>query len=306
MSLNREVRDWLLAGPAWIRYAVERQLLNMKPDVAPVLQDSAIQKVLARLKDGPMGFPALGTSRTSYTDTGNMYWDLFFLADIGLTAGDLGLEKEIERIFGFQLKNGAFTPDKRTQPNYYCMSTIMLAPLVRMGYQDDARVSRYIRLILDSRQPDGGWHCFEEYAQRSCPMDNQNVLMLLGQYEQYRGDPALRGAIDLLLEHWERRGEGWRPDGFGTGQRFTSLYYPSVKYSILRVMDALSLFPYAIKSSSFHSMLETVRRKSADGRYFAETVDSAYTGFDFGQNREPSRWLTFLVNRIEKRAQDCL
>ena len=30
----------------------------------------------------------------------------------------------------------------------------------------------------------------------------------------------------------------------------------------------------------------------------------AYPGLDFDQTREPSRWITFLVNRIEKRAEN--
>jgi hypothetical protein len=305
LNISQEVLDWLLAGPAWVRYAVELQLLNLKPDIETVLQDSSIRKILGRLKEGRSGFPALGTNHTSYTDTGNIYWDLFFLADIGLTGKEAGLEKEIGQVFNFQLRNGAFVPDKRTQPNYYCMSAILLASIARIGYKDDARVRSYVKLLLNSRQPDGGWHCFKEYAQRSCPMDNQNVLMLLGQYEEYREDRSLRSAIDLLLEHWERRSEGWRPDGFGTGQRFTRLYYPAVKYSILRVLDVLSLFPYAIRSRSFASMLESVQMKSISGRYFAEAVDEAYADFDFGQSEEPSRWLTFLVHRIEKRVKDC-
>jgi hypothetical protein len=28
-----------------------------------------------------------------------------------------------------------------------------------------------------------------------------------------------------------------------------------------------------------------------------------YDGFDFGQKAEPSRWITFLVNRIENRIE---
>jgi len=49
-------------------------------------------------------------------------------------------------------------------------------------------------------------------------------------------------------------------------------------------------------------MLDFVRQKASGGKYFAESTGGAYAGFDFGQQEEPSRWLTFLVNRIEKRA----
>jgi hypothetical protein len=123
-------------------------------------------------------------------------------------------------------------------------------------------------------------------------------LQLLGQYEPYRQNPVLKNAIDLLLEHWERR---TNLHGFGVGKRFMSLQYPAVKYGILRVLDVLSLFPYAVNSRSFRSMLDLVHGKAADGRYFAETTDMVYTDFDFAQKAQPSQWLTFLVNRVEKR-----
>ena len=131
-------------------------------------------------------------------------------------------------------------------------------------------------------------------------MDNLNVLMLLGQYDNQRENPKLNGAIDLLLEHWENR---LHLHGFGVGKRFRSLQYPAVKYGILRVLDVLSLFPYAIDSRSFWSMMDTVRQKADDGKYTAEIIDNNYAEFDFAQQEMPSRWLTFLVDRIEKRIE---
>jgi hypothetical protein len=133
-------------------------------------------------------------------------------------------------------------------------------------------------------------------------MDDLNVLMLLGQYEEYRENPGLNGAIDMLLRHWEERTHLY---GFGVGKRFRSLQYPAVKYGILRVLDILSLFPYAVDSRSFRSMIDFVHNKAVDGRYCAEMVDAAYADMDFGQTKEPSRWITFLINRIDKRVAEC-
>jgi hypothetical protein len=50
-------------------------------------------------------------------------------------------------------------------------------------------------------------------------------------------------------------------------------------------------------------MLEFVRRKAVGGKYSAEATEAAYADFDFGQTAEPSRWLTFLVNRVAKRVE---
>ena len=80
--------------------------------------------------------------------------------------------------------------------------------------------------------------------------------------------------------------------------------YPAVKYGILRVLDALSLYPYAIKSRGFRTMLDYVQGKALEGRYKSEVDNPAYADFDFSRAGEPSRWLTFLVNRVEKRVQE--
>jgi hypothetical protein len=306
---NEEVVNWLLEGPVWLRYAVELQLLDLKPEVKPVLRDSAITKIIHRLKDNQVGIPGLKTGKVHYTETGKAYWDLFFLADIGLTISDLGLDREVAEIFRQQAPDGSFTIPPNVQPNYFCMSAILISSLARMGYRDDPRIKKYIQVIFNSQNFDGGWHCYNSYFDmvdiESCPMDNLNILMLLGQYENYRENPLLNRAIDALLEHWERRATGWRPHGFGIGRRFMSLSYPAVKYGILRVLDVLSLFPYAVSRRSFLSMLDFVHQKASSGKYYAESTDGAYAEFDFSQKKEPSRWLTFLINRIDKRVSQC-
>ncbi len=301
--MDKKVLDWLLEGPAWLRYAVELQLLDNKPDVKLVLQDTDISKIISCLKGSEAGIPALKTGRVHYTEAGKAYWGLFFLADIGLTVTECNLENEAEAVFRFQSGDGTFTIPPNVKDNYFCMSAILISSLAKMGYRDDPRLGRYIRAILSAQMPGGGWDCYGETIGmlESCPMDNLNILMLLGQYEQHINNPGLYGAIDLLLEHWE---DGEHLYGFGVGARFRSLQYPAVKYGILRVLDVLSLFPYAVESRSFQSMLDFVRRKAVDGKYSAEAAESAYADFDFGQKAAPSRWLTFLVNRVEKRLEE--
>ena len=301
--MDKKVLDWLLEGPAWLRYAVELQLLDNKPDVTPVLQDTGIRKIISRLKGSDAGIPAIRTGRVHYTEAGKAYWDLFFLADIGLSLRDIGLEIEAETVFRFQAADGTFTIPPNVKDNYFCMSAILISSLAKMGYRDDPRTAKYIRAALSSQMPGGGWDCYGETmgVLESCPMDNLNILMLLGQYRQHINNPALYGAIDLLLEHWE---EGSHLYGFGVGKRFRNLQYPAVKYGILRVLDVLSLFPHAIESKSFQSMLDFVRAKASGGKYPVEAADATYSDFEFSQILEPSRWLTFLVNRIEKRVEE--
>ena len=301
--MDKKVLDWLLAGPAWLKYAAELQLLDKQPDVAPALNDNSIQNLVARLKGSNVGIPAIKSGAVRYTETGKAYWDLFFLADIGFKAGELGIEREVEEIFRYQQHEGPFVIPPNVKDNYYCMSAILVASLAKMGYGDDPRVKKYIHAALTDQMSGGGWDCYGEKfnPEGSCPMDDLNLLMLLGQYVQYQEGDILTGAIDLLLKHWQREDHLY---GFGVGKRFRALEYPAVKYGILRVLDVLSLFPYAIKSRSFKTMLDYVHGKAKECRYYSEVDNPSYSDFDFSRSGEPSRWITFLVNRVDKRVEE--
>jgi hypothetical protein len=257
------------------------------------------------LKDQRRGIPAIGTGFMNSDEYENPYWDLFFLADLGLTASDLNLNKEIEGFLATQSENGAYITENGMTPSYYCKSAILLSAIARMGYQNDAHLHKYVHLFLTSQRLDGGWYCNTNHDigaalqhEPSCPQNNQNILLLLGQYAQYQNEPKFNGAIDLLLQHWEMRNTGIQIVYFGVGRRYQSLRYPAPRYGILRVLDVLSLFPYSFKRASFHNMLDFVHRKAVDGKYSVEMA-SAYT--DLEPAGQPNRFLTFIINRIDKR-----
>lgn len=308
-SESDDVLSWLMEGPPWIRYAVETQLLDRRRDPSDVLNDPDIKIVGDRLRSNSSGFPALGTGKLRYNSGGNVYWDLTFLADIGLSISQLGLEDEVEGLFDLQKDDGSFILQEGTRSSYLCIPSIILSSLARMGYAEDPRLVRFIDLALGQQRLDGGWHCAISRAKgnklqdtESCPMDNQNLLLLFGQYVTLREENRMNGAVSLLLEHWARRDEHWRPYGFGIGSQFMKVRYPETKYGLLRVLEVLSLYPYAVERPEYREMLSALVKKSKGGRYSAESISRAYSKFDFGQVRAPSRWITFIVKRIIKRS----
>jgi hypothetical protein len=308
--LDRKVIEWLLEGPAWLKYAVELQLLDARPDIGPVLNDPVIQEIVERLKDQRRGIPAIDSGNLNSDEYENPYWDLFFLADLGLTAADLSLNREIDGFLDSQSHKGTFITEFGMEPTYYCKSAILLSSIARVGYENDPHVQKFIQLLVSSQRLDGGWYCNPNHDagaglqhEPSCPQDNLNILLLLGQYEEYRSGTKFNGAFDLLLKHWEMRNTGQQIVYFGVGRRYQALRYPATKYGILRVLDAVSLFPSALRKTSFHSMLEFVHRKAVNGKYSAE-MPSSYT--DLEPAGQPSRLLTFIINRIDKRAEKSL
>jgi hypothetical protein len=306
--MDKKVLNWLMEGPAWLRYAVELQLKEAAPDPGPVLQDSQIVEILERLKGRKRGIPAIQSGYMNSDEYENPYWDLFFLADLGLTAADVNLTSEIAAFLDSQSYKGTYITEFGMEPSYFCKSAILLSAIARMGYQDNPHVKKYVQLMLSSQRLDGGWYCNPNHDigaplqyEPSCPQENLNILLLLGQYAEYRGDSRFNGAIDLLLEHWGMRNTGAQIVYFGVGRRYQALSYPATRYGILRVLDALSLFPYSFKKANFQSMLEFVRKKAVDGRYSVEAT-SSYT--DLEPQHQPNRLLTFIISRIEKRVSD--
>ena len=308
--MNENNLKWLLEGPNWLKYAVEKQLLNKPSDAYPAVKDIQIEKLMTVLLGSKEGFDAILEGRASYKK--EAFWYLYFLADIGFTAKDLSLVDEFKRIVTLEDEEHKFVLSKEMKPNHYCISSIFLYSLAKMSEDCKRKILPHVKSLIELQRLDGGWHCAKRRAvgekletSESCPMNNLNVLLLLSQYEEYRNDSRFNSAIDLLLSHWKNKEEHLRPYGFGVGTQFSKLRYPEPMYGILRVLDVLSMYPYAIKSNFFNSMLSDVREKSVDGRFSAESVVKLFSEFDFGQKIEQSRWITFVIERIEKRVKEC-
>lgn len=305
--MNKNIKEWLLEGPPWIKYAVEKQLLHK--NLSPILVNNSneIKNIVDFLTINENGLQSVINGNASYNK--EVFWYLYFLSDIGFSSDDLSLQNLFREIIKLQSENNRFVLSKEMKPDYFCISSILLSSMVRMSEECRNKIKAHVELLISKQRLDGGWHCAKNRAigcklenSESCPMDNLNILMLFSEYEEFRNDPRLNGAIDLLLSHWERRDEAWRPYGFGIGTQFKKLRYPEAKYSILRVLDVLSMYPYAIRSDAFKSMLSAVKEKSSNGKYTADSVMKSFSDFDFGQKKESSRWITFLIERIEKRS----
>ena len=261
--------------------------------------------IVKRLKDARHGIPAIASGFMDADRYENPYWDLFFLADLGLTASELNLQNEIDQFLSTQAADGTYITECGMKPSYFCKSAIILSAITRMGYQSDPHIQKLVQLFLKSQRLDGGWYCNPNHDigaslqyEYSCPQENMNNLLLLGNYPEFQTNKRFNGAIDLLLKHWEA---GIPIVYFGVGKRYQSLQYPAARYGIVRVLDAISLYPYALKQSAFRNMLAFVQHKGRDGRYAVETA-TPYTSLEPGE--QYNRLLTFIIKRVEKRMEE--
>jgi len=86
------------------------------------------------------------------------------------------------------------------------------------------------------------------------------------------------------------------------GTNFSKLKAPFIWYDILHVLDVLTQFPWLHNDPRLKEMLDIVRSKADEkGRFMSESIWKAWADWEFGQKKEPSRWLTLITQRILKR-----
>ncbi len=317
--LRADATDWLLSeGQPWVRYRTLVDLLDQEGDDPEVVEarqellaDERIRSLVSALRDEELGVPAIrGEKVITHIKPDSFYWVLCFLAEIGLTKDDLGLNEMVKLLFDLASPNEFFASVKEGDKPI-CLAAVLCYSLAGLGYSDDPRVQACYEHLLGLQAPDGGWHC--AFMQRrwkklrssphTCPLANLDGLRALSVAPELWGEAER--IVDLLLLHWEERGGPYRPYGFGIGTKFRKLRYPPTPYDILAFADTLSRFPYARGQTAFREVVEqTISKQDEEGRFYAESISRAWKPFDFGQKKVPSPWITFLALRTIKRAYE--
>jgi hypothetical protein len=101
-----------------------------------------------------------------------------------------------------------------------------------------------------------------------------------------------------LLCLWENSLER-HPYMFYMGTDFRKLKAPAMWYDLVSVVDVLSNFEVAKADARFIEMLNLIKSKQDEnGLFTPEAVFQKFKGWDFGQKKNPSPYLTYLCYRI--------
>jgi hypothetical protein len=85
---------------------------------------------------------------------------------------------------------------------------------------------------------------------------------------------------------------------FYMGTDFRKLKAPYVWYDLLHVIEVLTQFPWLCGDPRLSEMRDLLASKAdADGRFTPESVWMYWKGWEFGQKKVPSRWVTLLAWR---------
>jgi hypothetical protein len=136
-----------------------------------------------------------------------------------------------------------------------------------------------------------------------CPYATLTMAALLSLLPEYRDADAAKTAAGALMSLWENS-YTQHPFLFFAGKDFRKLKAPSVWYDVVSVAGVLSRFPWARGDPHLREMADLIRsRQDGDGFLTPESVYQKTKGWDFGQKKEPSPYLTYLCMRILERME---
>lgn len=313
-----ETLKWLLAGEPWVVYRTRLDLLGeseqspaAREAYTALLSHPKITALLDDLADWP------GDPLKSHKKAGHGLHKLVFLADLGLRRGEPAVDQVVEKVLANTSSEGPvqvlvnlpkrFGGSGEDEMSWMlCDAGSTLYALARMGWAEDPRVQRAGKYLASLVREENGWPCAATASLGAfrgpgkaidpCPYANLLMIKALGCFGETYADPLEQG-LTTLASLWEQRREV-KPFLFAMGFGFEKLKAPFVWYDILHVLDVLSQFRAARRFGPVREMADIVAGKAdEEGRFKPESIWMDWRGWDFGQKREPSRWLTFLVLR---------
>ena len=311
--------DWLLVGEPWIEYRTRLDLLGQGMDDPRVrsahqamLMDPKIQNLLMELSGWP------GKVISSHKSAGQPFHKLTFIADLGLTTNDPGMDVIVRRILEHQSAEGPFQLSANIPTHFggtgedqwawaLCDAPLSIYALAKFGLQDDPAVMSATQYLAGLIR-DNGWPCavskelgkFRGPGRKEdpCPFANLAMLKALSAMEAWRNSPECHTGAETLLTLWSES-KTQHPYIFYMGNDFRKLKVPFVWYDLIHVLEVLSRFEWLRDDSRLLDMLGVLGGKADEfGRYTLKSAWAAWKDWEFGQKKEPSRWLTLMAWRI--------
>lgn len=321
--MSHDLTGWLLAaGEPWTRYRTLIDLFDRTEE------DAEVQAVRHAMLAHPQVQALVAATATwgerplkRHNDAGHPLYAFSTLADFGLRAGDPGLADGIQAVLAHQSAEGAFQTVVNIPAHFggsgqdewswiACDAPTLLYALLAFGLGSDERVQQAVE-HLAGLADSNGWRCradaglgkFRGPGRKDdpCPIVNVYALKALSLVPEMVDSPATRAGAEMLLSHWEKRGER-KFYLFGIGTDFHKLKYPFVWYDLLHVAEVLSRYPFVHDDARFQEMIQALTAQAGgEGRYTAGSIYQAWKGWPFADKKKPSPWLTFLVLRIRER-----
>jgi hypothetical protein len=307
--------DRYLEGDKVLAFLARRDLIGKPKGDEDLLSDPRIKALIAEVTAWP--WPAI----SSHKSAGHPLHKFAFLSELGVDLERVGGRKLMKELESTMVGGLPRLPNKT--PERYggsgntelawslCDTPLMLYSMSRCFPSFDGREGLK---ALSARSRENGMPCavspelgkFRGPGRKDdpCPLANLYTLRAVMQIDPLGHEDLARTISESLLVLWKDSLQR-HPYMFFMGTDFRKLKLPFVWYDILSVADALSYCSWVHDDERFLNMLSVIDdKRDADGRFKAESVWTSWKGYDFDQKKEPSRWVTFVVERLHRRAEN--
>jgi len=315
--------NWLLNSEPWVEYRTRLDLLEQSEQDQSVMD--AKDRIVSHLRIKGIFDDLYKWQEQVVNNHKNAdlpLHKLSFIADIGLTKKEPEVSKTVDLIMEHQDANGVFQVTMNIPKHFggtgqntwgwmLCDAPIIFYSLIKFGIPSTSLINgiKYLTSFIRAN----GWPCtvspemgkFRGPGRKDdpCPYATLLMLKLLSQVEEYKNCNECRVGAEILLKLWENSRET-HPYLFYMGTDFRKLKAPTMWYDIVSVADVLSQFEWLRSDHRLKGMKEIIKSKAGDnGCFIPESEYNACKGWDFGQKKSPSQWLTFLILRIFKRIE---
>jgi hypothetical protein len=311
--------EWLLSESPWVEYRTRIDLLGETENNPAViaarqkmLRHPLVQGLLTELAAWP------GKPVNSHKKADLPMHKLAFIADLGIKADDPGMQTVVEKILSYQSTDGPFQVPMVIPTSFggtgteilawaLCDSPIILYALVKFGLADHPQVQQATQSHLEMIR-ENGYPCLGSKEMGTfrgpgkkedpCPFATLVMLKALTVLPDGCEFPQAKTAARSLLDLWRNR-SARHPYMFYMGTDFCKLKAPLNWYDLLHVCEVLTRIPELRSDQTLIEMVQLMTSKvDTSGRVTPDSIYLAWKDWDFGQKKEPSAWLTFLVHRV--------
>ena len=317
-----KVTDWLLKGDPWVVYRTRIDLLcedkneqEVKKAYQEMLSHQKIKGLLSELTNWP------GEVLSSHKSAGQLYHKLTFIADLGISKDEPEIKEIANKISEHTSEEGLFSLPMNIPKHFggtgkdewawaLCDAPATIYALAKMGFKNDAGVIKaadYIAGLVKEK----GWLCtvskelgkFRGPGRKDdpCPYATLVSLKMLLEFDKYKNSKETKIGAETLLSLWEES-KNQHPYMFYMGNDFRKIKAPFIWYDLLHMLEVLTKIESIKKDKRLLDMTDILeKKKDPEGKFTAESEWRAWKDWEFGQKKEPSRWITFLATRILER-----
>jgi len=301
----KNIIDWLLESEnVSIQYRTLTELLDIpesdnkvKIYKSKISDSKAVSDILGKMTQEFYWIQKKSTTKeiigddVEYGSFATTHFCLSYLSELGMTKEHPQIEKACERYLNLQKEDGDWWH------HITCLSGYNLRTFIRLGYKDDYRIQRTIKMLLTTERQDNGYLCdMHEKKKRnikSCVRGATKVLLGFAELPEYWNHSRIK---NLVLYFLNRGGIFKTRDKTKiVNDDMKRLSYPIIwRANIYEILYSLSKMGYGRDERLLGAWEYLEKFKNNTGKFKLDWTP-AQCPWKVGKRDEENLWITFYI-----------